>query len=499
MNINFENKNIPVYSEISCQTKIVQEICEAVVPDTDDDIARIAAVQSSVQLKSKDITGRGVLITGEASASLLYISDQQDKVSAIKLKKTFSIEYELNDISSEAVAQIKLSVLSAEARLINPRKVSVCFEISGEMNCYSIEEISVEQGLPADCSAGVHTKYETANINVITAVCEKTFSLSEQFSFPAGKPKPSKPVCANAELVVSDTQLVGTKAVVKGTLNIALCYFSDEVNYPVKTEFSTGFSQIIDLSGSAADSCFVIPALSGLYYNFTDGIGGDKLMDMEIHGVLQLVCRSGRELLYISDAYSNLMNIELMREKKQINYVSELRRMKMSTDERFDIEDCSDMLSIFVSLVHVQQDTSKISAQVRVEMIYRDSNGMLSSAGRHITLETDVPSEHFRIHSTRLTDIYLRPDGQFVDCRISLELECTICAVADIEKLSEIKLCEDERVELDAYPTLSLVRCSGESLWELAKLYHSSVERISASNDVEGSLEGKMILVPKCI
>ena len=54
MEIKFENKNVSMYREISRQTKKVQESAESVVPDTDDDIGRIATVQSYVMLKSKD-------------------------------------------------------------------------------------------------------------------------------------------------------------------------------------------------------------------------------------------------------------------------------------------------------------------------------------------------------------------------------------------------------------------------------------------------------------
>ena len=52
MEIKFENKNVSMYREISRQTKKVQESAESVVPDTDDDIGRIATVQSYVMLKA---------------------------------------------------------------------------------------------------------------------------------------------------------------------------------------------------------------------------------------------------------------------------------------------------------------------------------------------------------------------------------------------------------------------------------------------------------------
>ena len=71
MEISFENKIISAYKEICRQTKRIQICAESVVPDTDEDIGRVATVQSSVLLKSKDLTGRGVLISGEAQAALL--------------------------------------------------------------------------------------------------------------------------------------------------------------------------------------------------------------------------------------------------------------------------------------------------------------------------------------------------------------------------------------------------------------------------------------------
>ena len=62
MEISFENKIINAYREISRQTKRMQVRAESVVPDTDEDIGRIASVHTMVLLKSKDLTARRMLI-----------------------------------------------------------------------------------------------------------------------------------------------------------------------------------------------------------------------------------------------------------------------------------------------------------------------------------------------------------------------------------------------------------------------------------------------------
>ena len=500
MEIKFDNKNIEIFREILHQTKQVQETAESVVPDTDEDIGKMAAVQSSVLLKSKDVTARGVLITGEAMASLMYITEAQDKVSFVKLSKSFSIEYELPDMEEELLAQIKLSVLSAEARVINPRKVSVSFEISGELSCYVAESLSVESGFSAASCPGLHAKYESTEVNVVSSVCEKTFSLSEQFSFPVGKPRPSRIISGNVDFVVNDTQLIGTKAMVKGSADISVCYISEEVNYPVRTEFSTPFSQIVDIGEEDMDSCTVLPALTGVYFDMADSIGGDKLLEVEMHAVLQLVSRSSRQLVYISDAYSNLMSTSCVRENSRINVVTDMRKLKLSADERLNImDDCADVLSLFVSAGRIAQEQNKLKAAVNIDVVYRTNSGQLSSVRRGMEMETEWSQQSYQISGLRLTDVYLRPDGQYLDSHLSLEISCLICGNVEIDKIVSVSLHEDEPVAIEDFPAVSLVRCSGESLWELAKTYCSSVEKIKASNNIEGDLSGRMLLVPKSI
>lgn len=154
MEISFENKVVGTYREISHQLKRIQESMESVVPDTNDDIGRIASVQTSVLLKSKDLTGRGVSVTGEACACILYITEGENAVSFLRLSKNFSMDFDIGDMEPDITAQINLSVTGTEARILNPRKVSVTMELSGELSCYRPETIAVESLLPGMAAGG---------------------------------------------------------------------------------------------------------------------------------------------------------------------------------------------------------------------------------------------------------------------------------------------------------------------------------------------------------
>lgn len=500
MEISFENKTVNIYREIYHQTKRSQESAESVVPDTDDDIGRIASVQTALMLKSKDVTTRGVIISGEATAALLYITEDQQKVSFVRLTKSFTMEYEVADIDPDTVAQVRLSIVNCETRVVNPRKVSVTFELAGELSCYKQESLTIDSRLPAEGSDGLHARYESTELMLANAACEKTFGINEQFSFPSGKPAPSRLVSQQIDFSVSDSQLIGSKVIIKGNVNLSLCYLSEEVNYPLRTEFTTPFSQIIDIGEESMDNCSMNIELTSAYFDIINTISSEKALDVELHAVIQLVSRSRKSLSYVADIYSNKMPVECATQSRQFGVVSSVQKLKITSDERLSVaEDCTDVLSAFLSITEISLEQGQVKAAVGVDVVYRDSNGLLSSVHRSVNLEGDGGGQNLRLCAARLCDVYLRPDGQFIDGHISAEVSCLVCGSIEVRKVGAVSLDEDSAYDLSAYPTVTLVRVERESLWELAKTYHSSVEQIRAMNELEEEISGRLLLIPKAL
>ncbi len=498
MEISFENKSVRAYREISHQVKRVQESAESVVPDTNDDIGKIATVQSWALLKSKDLTGRGVTVTGELNAVLLYITENEGAVSFVRLTKSFEMEYEMGETDPETVAQINLAVTNTEARVLNPRKVSVTMELTGELSCYRPETVAVETLLPDEAAGQLHLKQETAEAVVTNAVCEKTFAVNEQFTFPAGKPVPAQLVSQTADFCVTETELVGSRIILKGTVNLAVCALSNEVNYPVRTEFSAPFSQLVDIGEESMDGCSAVVQLTSAYYDLIETISGEKALDAELHAVVQMVSRRKQSVRYVSDAYSNRMPAQCSVQSGQICTAADLLRAKLSADERVSIgEDCADVLSVFSSLSQLSASRTKVSAAVTLDVLYRSKAGGLAAARRSVSLEAECLAPPSRLLSGRISDLYLRPDGDTIDCHVSVDLSYLSSASQELGRVMSVTLDEETVCDLTELPALTLVRASQESLWELAKRYHSSVERIGAVNDLSTGSAGRLLLIPR--
>ena len=497
MDISFESREIPIYREYYHQAKRVQESAECVVPDTDADIEKIAAVQSRVFLKSKDLSARGILITGELAACILYIRDGKNGISSLTVRQPFSIEFETEPPESETLAQVALFVQGTDVRLVNPRKISAGFEVEAELSCYRSEKLRIESMLP-ESTYGLHVRVEENTLTLPSAVCEKSMAINEQFSFPGGE-APTGLAAAQAELLVKDCQMIGTKVIIKGSAEVKIHAFAEAGEYPGESSFSSPFSQIVDVGADCMHLFSVRPEITGAYFDLVDTINGDKALDMELHAVLQLICAQEHSIRCITDAYSNLMPADLLYRTQEYRQIAEEKTLELKAEESVRLmEECRELLAVFPSLSRMTAEPGKLSVSVNLDLLIRNGEGELSSGRRTITLTQELDSGEFRIRRVRAANVSAKAEGETVNCAITLEICGQAVGKKEVSMVDGVILDEGSSYMQESIPTLTLVRAQGESLWSLAKKYHSSEEKILEMNENTDQTK-QMLLIPKCI
>ena len=486
MEIVLENKKRGCYREILHQIRHIQESTESVVPDVSDDIGKIASVQASVFLKSKDVSSNCVRIGGEAVASVLYITEKEDAVSCVRLSKNFRMEFESGEMDAAAIAQIALQISNVEARVLNPRKISLIFEISGELSAYLADELVIDTLTDSENEAGMHWKRESLEATRLSGVCEKTLAIHEQYSFPEGKAKPVQLVSQRAALQITDTQQVGSKLIVKGNTNLSVCYLAEGLPYPICTEFSSPFSQLVDLGTEEQESCGVRAELTSCYYDLVETIGGGWALDAELHALIQLVSCQSQKISYLSDVYSNRMPAEPEYRRCRIACITPRCFERHPLEERIPLpEDCEDVLCVLSGLYQAAVCPGKLSAVLLVDVIYRNTEGKLACMRRSISGEKDYPDEGLRLTDCRLSLLDARPEGKTLQVQAELEFCLQKNSYTDYGSLCSLKLLEEQPYIPSELPSLTLVRVEQQDLWELARSYHSSTEKILACNGDE--------------
>lgn len=498
MDIQFENKTMDSYREFFQQNKRVQVNLDGVVPDTNEDIGRIVSVQSSVCLKSKEVFAGRVSVSGEVQAVLIYITEREDQIALVRLSKGFETDFEHDEIQADTLAHIQLRVANTEARVLNPRKVSVTVELAALLCAYHRSEAILSTSVRDAKAESLHVRQNEINAVLIDQVCEKTFAMSEQFVFPAAKPAPDKLICQNVSFSCAECQQVGSRVIVKGNAELEIYYLSDTLSYPVRTVFSVPFSQIVDVGDADFEQGFVQMELTSAYFDLVDTISGEKALDAELHAVMQLTGCCSRSIQYIADVYSNRMPVQCQMQTRSVVSAMASTTDTLSTDEAIEIAgDCADILSVFPSVTQLGYDASRMTANVQLEILYATKGGSLSCVKRQIALAKPVRTQAERANEVRIRDLDLRPEGERAVCRVSVEVCGMSSQTSEFQAVCGVTLEEGAPFDVEAYPTITLVRSGEETLWELAKQYHSSVDAIVTMNDLNGDWQGRLLMIPK--
>ena len=82
---------------------------------------------------------------------------------------------------------------------------------------------------------------------------------------------------------------------------------------------------------------------------------------------------------------------------------------------------------------------------------------------------------------------------------MSVEVSYQLTSAVDIRRVESVTLDDAAPYDVGQFPAVTLVRVENESLWELAKTYHSSIECIKASNVLDDTPPEKLLLIPKSV
>lgn len=498
MEVRLNTKTVPILQQLSAQEQQTQIDLESVVPDTRDDIGRIVTVQSTVFLKSKDITSRGLTVGGELAFSVLYITEDEKSLSILHTGQGFSMDFELPECDGERITLAQLQLKAVEARLVNPRKLSLSAEIIGKLQIFSEQQMPVAYFCPKENTQTVHLLSEQRQCCAINAVCEKSFTINEQFPFPDNAVSTAGLVYQKVQFQIGEKQLIGSRLLVKGTMELTACCLSENGNLPVTASFSAPFSQLLELGKERMDSCEALIQPSAAYYNVVDTVGTGKVLDCEIHAVIQVQSRCTESIELVTDAYSNQYPLEMEGVSLSLPEPPDAQTIPIIMEERVELpEDCAQCIAVFPTPGLPGIPDGKLCCHVTLDLLYRSTEGSFCAVKRMISSETVPELQMQTVPTVRLQELSYRSEGGALRVRVNLTAGWSVSQAQTQRAVEALILDETAPLDLAAFPDLTVVRANGESLWQLARSYHSSQEAIQRLNDSLELSGDTMLFIPR--
>lgn len=492
MDIQFQATAVPVCRELTRQRKTAHITMESVVPDTKDDIGRILSVRPEIYLKSKETRLRGAAVGGEAAAVLLYINEAQNAVSSLRLTQPFTLDFELPEGEEGALLQARLTPCHAAGRALNPRKVALELEFGCELSVNRMEEEVTARAAPEGLTIPLHLRREEAEAVLMTGLSEKSLTVTEQLFFPQEAARPREILARDLQLEIRDRETVGNRLLVKGEAQMQLYYLPAEGESPCTQRFTLPFSQLLDFGEAELDAAEVWVEPVSDYLDLTDSIEGQKLLDVELHALVQARGRRRQTLQLITDAYSNSMPCSCETESLSITEAVSERTFVLSAEEQTALpEEGMELLAAYPSL----GSCTAAEGSLAVDLLLKNAAGALTALRRSFSLRPEAADEAADDFHFQLSWFQAEQEGNSLLIRARAEGKGLAEAQRELSSVSALTLEEENAVDSAAYPSLTAVWAETESVWELAKLYHSSPEAI---RELNADLSQKPLFIPKC-
>ncbi len=492
MDIALERKFLSTYKLIYSAEHICDLSTDIVVPDTKEDILRIVYTNAKYKIRSKDVESAKLIIRGELEVNAAYVTDNGAKIDSLRADIPFECEFENDNIDSSCASVCDIKLIALESRILNPRKIMVSAQLLVGGKCYHIEEFSWYEK-PAGNENKVFFKSDSAYVRLTDIVCEKTFSLEDEFEVN-GIVDGAQIITANTEFFSDSADAVGSKLIVKGHAEISILYVND--GKIERTEKTIGFSQIFELTERDVVPEFTANVLpTGDYFEIAD-----SRITFEIHAVMQIVCNTTKQISFLSDAYACNADMQLTEESKDICINRQLtqyrERIQLAYTSDFDVLSVENT-SVKYGRIKVSDD--EISVPVYADVIYTASDNQLRSAKIQTSAKFSTSDETGKIDAVDISFSGIRAsiNGKEISVSADATANVSVCENAQVIMITDAAV--EELGETEEMPSIYMCRAADDDLWSIAKRYKSDAGIISELNSLDecDDIKGRLLIIPR--
>ena len=505
MELELEQERIIGYELAGEKTVCQEETLESIVPDACPDILRIADVCGHPIITGKQPREDAALVSGTVPMSVLYEPEGKAGLCKMDVSLPFTCQLAVPGLTDSGRIIASASLRHAEAKLLNPRKVLLRVDLAVNLRVYRSYERAVCCAVCSDREATLCQKKAEVQDCYICDVAEKPFRLETQLRMKAVQGEQVQILSLRGVPVCSDCKLIGNKLIFKGSINLAVLT-QDSGRLLNTVRESVPFSQIMEVNGGeGGQSWGVTLELQSLEWSAdTDDSG---LLSVTADILAQTSVMQSKTLTLLEDLYSTEFRTECHTDELLFQRCGEETVIPQPVRELVEgepvIQTIVDSQLHFGEIVQTRQEKAlRLSVNVVLELLYLDQEEHLHQLTQEIPVSCQlncVPEDRCDCSYSCPDDVYASPSAGGAEVRFNVEFHCRVTHTTKVNGVTSAQIGKERNIEGRERPSVVLRLASGdETLWDIAKSYGTTEERIAEVNDLEEGLSpaGIMLLIP---
>ncbi len=500
MSINLIKEELRTMEAVCQKYNQTMVECDVIVPDVKPDIRRVLEVSGTVSLTQKLLQQDKVLLQGIVRMTVLYLPDGEGSIQSLNTSQEFSHTVDCRGVSPELQLLAQAEPESFDSTLINSRKLNLRAMVG--LGVKVSKPVMIEIATETEDAPSVILQKKPMRMLCGTEQAECQIILREQLEMPSGKPTIGEILKITATPLPLELCMMDNKAVAKGQVRICVLYLDEEETPTLQVmEQMIPFTEILDADGIREDMTGDVSyTLNDMFYEVRENADGES-RNLGVELVLGAILQSSeaKEISAIADAYSLTADLSLSCKQQPLEQLLDVKTAEITVKDSAKIPSmlpalkqvCDLSSTAKIDRISAEHGQMTVFGTLQTRILYLSADeGMPVSAFSHIsefshTFDIEGADSNTSCDAKILlehTAYTINGDG-CLDLRFVLGLSLKALKTGEvclIEGLSEIPM------ENPTFPAMLLYFVQeGDSLWKIAKRYHTTVETIKALNALE--------------
>lgn len=482
---------------------------DVIIPDIKPDILSTINTNGTICIYKKEVLEGKIRIDGGVQVYIMYLADDENSnVRGINTVIDFTKVIDMEKANPSMNLESNISLKDIECKILNGRKVNIKANIEANVSVYSNENIEFIKEIEnrndiqvLNNLANIDSLLGTGNTKVYakdTVSIESTDNLAEIMK-------------TNINIVNKEVKTSYNKILAKADMLVNIVYLTDD-NRINEVKWQIPVMGFIDMQNISDDN------LCNVNYEIKNILM--KPNNIEEHSIyveveLEISCNvfEKKELNIIQDLYSpseclniNQKNITVMQDKKNVKDRCIIKE-KMLIPEIRNNKICNSEVLPKILKQSIYNDRIMCECELEIKFMY------FSSVTNRIDLKTQTIPFNANLEcqgvlqnsnlNTRIEvvtqDFIVMPD-ESIETNIELEISVDVSKMMEVRVIDNVEVAENN--DENIYSIVVYFVKPGDTLWNIAKRFKSTIKAISSVNGIEDENKinvGQQLFIPKFV
>jgi len=477
---------------------------DIIVPDVKPDMSVILKTDAEVCFDKTEISDGKVHFNGNLNLQALYSAKGSDKpIHSMSSSASFDDFLNIEGISKDMWVELCGSIANIDYKMLNDRKISY----RAVIDVTAIAETKMSYDVVTDIKElpEAQIKKRLLVVNRTVENREDRFTVKNDLMLPQENPGIREILQTNIVIANKEIKVGNGRVHVNGELIISTLYKGDNDDSVIEfAEHEVPFNGSIE-APAARDGMFGDVKLWVRDHSIQvkpDEDGEDRALEVEVSVGAMVKVSSQSEMPVLSDAYCINKNIVMV--KETVTYPRLICRNKnqCTIKETALLDDfCPDILQIFrvmgttsIDDIKVMDDKVTVEGIIKADILYiaKNDNAPLYN------FKTVIPYKQIIETKGALSDMEVDIEGLIdhtgfnmlsdreMELRFLISFNTKVFELKESGVITDVNFADMDKAFLDKMPSMIIyVVQKGDTLWNIAKEYNTSIEELIDVNEIE--------------